>query len=507
MAGDLRGSPVIVPADAEEHETHLSRVRLHGDRAYKLRKPVRFAFVDQTTVATRTALAAQEVDLNQALAPETYLGLRPVEVGADGAWTLGAAGDTGDDREVVVEMRRFAEDDTLAARVRDGRLKPASLQELGARLADFHAEATALAGGGARSTLARLNRNLEELIELVGPGEPTADLWRIFRPLMTYTLHNAALLDERASAGLYREGHGDLRADHVVLDERGVRIVDRLEFDRALRTDDVAADLAFLLMDLEAHDGREAADEILTGYRAAGGDPGDERLLALWGAYRATVTAKVALLLAAQTCDPASLQTARDRLVLARRLAWRTRLPLILVICGPPASGKSTLAAALHQRTGLPVVSSDIVRKGMARVELTDPAPAEAYTAAATMAVYDVLGQRASGTRAFHGGAIVDATMSTADDRAVFAAGLRRGTRTIFVQCHVPVAVAFSRARAREAHPDAISDASAEVASRLRAAWEPLDEIDPADHITIRADRPLELVLDDIECHLDEVTP
>jgi aminoglycoside phosphotransferase family enzyme len=92
MTAELTPAPVFVSADVEEHETHGSIVRLAGDKAYKLRKPVRFAFLDQSTPDAREALAHAEVRVNEDLAPRTYLGVRGVSVGQDGAWRLAAAG-------------------------------------------------------------------------------------------------------------------------------------------------------------------------------------------------------------------------------------------------------------------------------------------------------------------------------------------------------------------------------------------------------------------------------
>ncbi|MCW2998747.1 MAG: family ATPase [Solirubrobacterales bacterium] len=497
----------VVPGDAEEHETHASRVRLIGDRAYKRRKAIHFPFLDQSTADARRALALEELRLNQELAPDTYLGVRPVRDGDDGEWILGPRDEAAADGDLVVEMRRFQEADTLARRLEDGRIDVDDLRRLGARLARFHRDVPAVAGGGVREALARVHRNLEELAEMTGPDLEPCVLWRVTRPLTTYALANAEMLEDRAARGCWREGHGDLRADHVLLDDRGLRIVDRLEFDCGLRVEDVAGDLAFLLTDLEARGAGWAAREVLGAYRQAGGDAGDDRLLAFWSTYRASVSAKVAVLRARQPGGEAASAVAAQRLALAARLAWRTRRPAVLVVCGPPASGKSTLAGALHRRTGLPVVSSDVVRKELHGVAPTNRAPTETYSAAASVQVYRELGSRAAGALAFHGGVVVDATMGSGPLRAVFSEVLGPSPRTVFVQCQVPAPVAFERARAREDDPEAISDATAAVVARLGASWEPLDEVAAADHLLVRADRDPGPVLDELERWLDEVCP
>jgi aminoglycoside phosphotransferase family enzyme/predicted kinase len=474
-------------------ETHCSRVLLRGDKAYKIRKPVRFAFVDQSTPAARRALAQEEVRLNQELAPDTYLGVVDVRV-LDGQL------------EPAVEMRRFRETDTLAARLAAGTLRPGALERLGARLAAFHAAAPAVPvpGGGAGAMLARVDRNVEELAQMLGPELDAAALWRVSRGLSATVLRRAGALDRRAHAGRWRDGHGDLRADHVVLDRQGLRIVDRLEFDPALRADDVGGDLAFLLMDLEARGARWAAAEVCAAYRDACGDPGDDGLLSLWGAYRATVAAKVALLWAVQTRDPSVLSRAHARVELAGTLLWRARGPLVLVVCGPPASGKSTLAAELAGRTGLPVVATDVVRKELAGVAPAQRAPHEAYGAEMTARVYDEAGRRAAGALAAAGGAVVDGTMPSATSRAAFAARLG-AARLVWVECRTPAAVATARATARAQAGGSASDADAGVTARLRALWEPLDEVPAGAHVVLRADRPAPEAADALERALDTV--
>ena len=138
-----------------------------------------------------------------------------------------------------------------------------------------------------------------------------------------------------------------------------MRIVDCVEFDPGLRELDVADDLAFLVFDLAALGGERLGEVLVDAYRDAGGDPGSDALIAFYAAYRALVRAKIALVRGAQlpgTSAEHGQQSAhaRDLISLAERFAWRARRPLIIVVCGVPASGKSHLAHALAERSGLP---------------------------------------------------------------------------------------------------------------------------------------------------------
>ena len=479
--------------DLEIRETHGSRVFLSGNRAWKVRKPVRFPFLDQTTLEARRRLSLEELRLNAELAPSTYLAVRRV-VGPDGD-------------DVAVEMRRFEEGDTLASRVMAGRVPAGALERLGARLATFHDARPPLTGGGVRAALSRVEVNTAELAEHLGPDLPASTLWDLSRPLEVFALRHAAELEARAGAGRWREGHGDLRADHVVLDDDGIRIVDCLEFDRGLRVDDVGADLAFLLMDLESRGAPEAAATVLHAYRGAGGDPGSDALVAFWAAYRAMVSLKVALLRRAQSGAVEDADRVRTLIGLARALGWRTRGPRVVIVCGAPACGKSTLAAVLAQRSGLPVHSSDVVRKTSLGLAPLAVAPPEAYAPQQTHAVYAALGTAAARAVAAGRGVIIDATMGSGAHRRAFveaaSADLGSPTPSVFVECRVPAAEARRRAEERAARGPSTSDATPQIADRLRRAWEPLDEVEPGAHLTVRADQDPATVASEIEAHLD----
>jgi len=146
------------------------------------------------------------------------------------------------------------------------------------------------------------------------------------------------------------------------------------------------------------------------------------------------------------------------------------------------------------------------VRKRRHHVAPGGHAPETAYSPDSSLHVYEDLAHRAAGAVAFHGGAIVDATMGSATLRAVFASALGPAAAALtFVECRVPTTLAVARARARVREPDRGSDAGPAIAARLRATWEPLDEVAPERHVTLRADRDVAIVADELEHELDEV--
>lgn len=497
-----------VPDRVDLIETHISWVFLAGPLVYKVKKPVVFPFLDYGTLERRRELCLDEVRLNRRLAPSIYRGVRALVQGEEG-WRL--ADDAGDPEaaEYAVEMRRFDETATLAAGLARGDMPSERLRALGERLAEFHAQADPVAGAGAwPAHLARsLDENFETLLSFAGPVVAPRELAAAERFISAFLVARREELAARAAAGRVRDCHGDLRAEHVVFGDEGAEVFDCVEFSPDLREIDVGADLAFLVMDLAAARRDDLAAELVGAYRAAGGDPGDDALLAFFAAYRAWVRAKVACLRAEELPAgdrrrDAAVTEARELAALARRLAWRARPPLVLVVCGAAATGKSHLARHLEGVTGIAALNSDVVRKGLLGLAPTARAPESAYAEEMNARTYAELGRRAGEEAAAGRSAIVDATFRYRADREAFAERLP-GTEVVFVECLAPAAVTVRRAGERERDPARVSDAGEELAERQRREFEPLDEVPAARHLPIRTDRPIEQIADDVEALLD----
>lgn len=502
--------PESCPVDrgtVEVRETHISWVFLVGDLAYKLKKPVVLEFVDYGSAARRREMCDAEVRLNRRLAPDIYLGVRGVA--ATDAGLEFTAEDDPRALDYVVEMRRYDERDTLAARVDTGELDRTQVTAVGQTLARFHAGAPAVAAGNAPvlAVERRFERNLHELLACVEQRGEVERIHALERFGHSFIVGHAHTFQARAGSGRVREGHGDLRAEHILVNGQ-VRIVDCVEFDPDLREIDVADDLAFLVFDLVARGKEPFAELLVRAYRNAGGDPGGDSLIAFYGVQRALVRAKVDLVRAAQFPPTSAARghksaRARELIVVAERFAWRARLPLVIVVCGVPASGKSYLARRLTELSGLAHLSSDRVRKRLRGLRATQRAGHETYSVEWNERTYAELGRLAEDEVRRRRGAIVDATFRHLSDRDAFASAFGAVAPLLFVECQAPRPVLAERAAHRDHDPERESDADLAIVIREQEAWEPLDELRASAHVALRTDRPMDEIVGDLLALLD----
>jgi aminoglycoside phosphotransferase family enzyme/predicted kinase len=494
------------PERVDVRETHVSWVFLAGERAFKLRKEVVFPFLDYGTPERRRHMCEEELRLGRRLAPTLYLGLRSVI--APGEHFALAEADHEQALEHVVEMIRFDESRTLAALLRAGAASEDDVRMVARRIAGFHSTAAPAPteSFGPSEVAVTVSENFTTLLgyaDQIG----AARLAAAQRYAVAFLHGRRGELVARRAAGFIRECHGDLRAEHVVLGGREVEIFDPVEFDPALRFVDVAADLAFLVMELVESGHEDLARVLVAEYRDAGGDAGGDALVAFYAAYRGWVRAKVACLRAYELADDGArlreLEHAVRLAALAEQLFWHSRRPMLMVVCGPSATGKTRLSEALADVSGLAHLNSDVVRKGLAGLPPERPAPADAYSEEASLRTYGELGARAAAALP-DGGALVDATFRRRIDRDAFAAGYgRAGPAPIFVECRAPAAVVVERADRRLRDPVHVSDATAAIAARQLAEFAPLDEVDADRHVIVRADRAVRVTIDEIEAALD----
>jgi len=450
-------------------ETHISVLVSIGERVYKLKKPVRFGFLDFADRAARERACHREVELNRRLAPDVYLGVADV-TGEDGRLC-----------DHLVVMRRMPDDRRLARLVGERRPLDGPLRAVARRIAAFHAAAETspeIAAAGRRDAVAAVwEAGFAEVAPFAGPLLD-ADLCHHVEDLARrYLAGRSALFDHRIAAGAVRDGHGDLQAEDIFCLDDGPRILDCIEFDDGLRHVDVLADVAFLAMDLERLGDPEAAERFLADYRELAGETYPRSLADHYIAARAHVRCKVACLRHGQAGDAAAADAARGLLDLTARHLEAARVRLVLV-GGLPGTGKSTLAAALAEATGWSVLRSDEVRKDLAGLDHRRAAPAAfgegLYRPELTAATYAALLERAGTALALGEPVILDASWSSSRQRRA-AADLAAATSSDLVElcCVAPAGLAEARIRDRLAAGTDPSDATPAVAAAMAGAFDP----------------------------------
>jgi hypothetical protein len=268
-------------------QTHISWVLLDGACAYKIKKPVRFSFVDYRSLERRRVLCRNEVRVNARLSPGLYLGVVAVRERA-GAVRFGGPGRVVDYAVKMREMPQASRLDRLVAR---GRFGPDDMSRIVATLCDFHARARVAAGkygspGVIRQAFAHAFR-LRPLIDSEFAAGPALD--RIREKVDGFLDANAPLFRKRIREGRIRHGHGDLRMSNIFIDGDAVRIFDAVEFNPGLASSDVASDIAYLAMDLRFCGKGRLADRFIASYVACSGDAGLRALADFYQCYRALV--------------------------------------------------------------------------------------------------------------------------------------------------------------------------------------------------------------------------
>ena len=478
-------------------ETHISIVAFGRERAWKLKKAVAYSFVDLSTREQRRQQCEREVMLNRRLSPDVYLGVVPLD------------DESGRVVDHVVEMLRLPDDRRLSALAASGSASSACLDQVADLVAWFHAIAPfgdAIAASATRDAVSKLwEGNIVDLGVHTGSILDAGNLDRVALLARRYLAGREPLFRDRIASRRARDGHGDLLADDIFCLSDGPRVLDCLEFDDHLRYGDVLADVAFLAMDLERLGRTDLARHFLDRYKQDMSDDWPVSLEHLYVAYRAVVRSKVACLRAVDGAVGAAA-SARRLLAMAGHHLEAGRVRLVL-IGGPPATGKTTLANAVADRLGWPVLHSDEVRKELAGIAATThvPAPIDSgiYTPEWHVRTYAALRDRAREHLERGSSVVLDASWSDPHCRAL-AVGMAEETRSDVVafRCAATRDVVAARAAARAASGTDASDAAGATVEHLAARFAPwpdalvVDTSAPVDVVTasvlasIRGDQP-----------------
>lgn len=490
-------------------QTHISYVFLADAEVYKVKKPVRFTFLDFSTVTRRRHFCHEEVRLNRRLAGEVYLGV--VGIRPAGASFHLTEADDPEAVEYAVHMRRLPEDRILTRLLATKAATTSMIDDLAERLVAFHRASRSDHAVNANGSPAAVRAIIEENFAAVRPFRDrtvsAADDDRIREFAREFLVREADLLRRRQRESRIREGHGDLHSEHICLTDPPV-IFDCIEFNERFRYCDVASEIAFLAMDLDYNDRPDLAERLVERYATLAKDSDFVRLIPFYKCYRAYVRGKVDSLTSAEEeveaeDRKAAHDGARRHFGLAYRYTW-SELPGLIVICGLSGSGKSTIAAALAERTGFAHLNSDVVRKEIAGLPREAGANAPfgtgLYDLEHTVRTYQSLFAGADRQLGTGGGIILDATFQRRADRdAVREVARRRSVPVLFVECGCSEDAARRRLAARRGGP---SDADWQIYLRQKTTYEPFGADEREELLRIDTSKPLGEILAELERRL-----
>ena len=494
--------PERQPHPVEHMETHISHILLAGEFAYKIKKPLDLGFLDFTSLEKRHFYCEEELRLNRRLAPQLYLAVIPIH-GSSEAPRLGTE-QPGPIIEYAIKMNRFPQESLFDQMAQRGALHAEHIDALAGVVADFHAKVartdTVSPWGGAAGIEAPMRQNFSQIRALLNDPAEQEALDRLEEWSCREHARLANIFAARQRDGWVRECHGDLHLGNVVWLAGAAQPFDGIEFNANLRWIDVVSEVAFMVMDLHAHDCASLAQRFLNTWLEHSGDFGGLALLNYYVVYRAMVRAKIARLRAAQMNTAAIDEPARQQalaeyaryVALAQRFSQSHQRTLI-IMHGLSGSGKSVLAEALCETLGAVRIRSDVERKrmqGLAPLARSGSAQGGGiYGKQTTAETYAELARLARLILDAGWPAVGDATFLRREQRAGLRAVAEKcGTPLLIVTCSAEHGQLRERIARRQAQQKDVSEADLAVLENQLDALEPLDEPALAEELRITID-------------------
>ncbi|OPY69685.1 MAG: hypothetical protein A4E57_01055 [Syntrophorhabdaceae bacterium PtaU1.Bin034] len=433
------------PSRIVHYQTHISRVFVGDKRAYKIKKPVNFGFLDFTTLAKRYFYCKEEVLLNSRLADDTYLGVIPIYRKGE-HYSFRPLKDSVV-AEYAVKMKRIPEDKVLNNLIEEGELLHDRLVRTGEIIARFHLNAP-IYKSGPYGGVGTVRTNTEENFEQIAPYRDVIIDEASYARLASYTRDfirdNHECFAARKKRGFVREVHGDLHSKHICLTKPPI-IFDCIEFNKRFRISDVLEDIAFLLMDLEYQGRFDLARAVSHAYFSSFPDAASPDVLRFYKIYRAVVRGKIEGFTAdALQHDEegrrAAVRRAKDYYGLARHYVDdHGDIFNPVVFMGVSGSGKSAIANGLFPDEGV-VIRSDEIRKEIAGLSVNRHVYVDygedIYGPGMTETTYRIITERAVSLAKKGKRVVADATFLTSLHRLRFFEDcLRETLNPFFVYC------------------------------------------------------------------------
>jgi aminoglycoside phosphotransferase family enzyme/predicted kinase len=483
------------PRKVELVQTQMSFIFLTGDYVYKVKKPVDLGYLDYTTLEKRLFFCRQEVELNRRLCPDVYLEVVPL-VSHNGKIRLGGEGEA---IEYAVKMKQLPADRMMDRLLTHDLVTEEMVDRVARKLAAFHANALTdeeiSKYGSLEAIMINTDENFDQTEKYIDITVPSHEYNRI----KAYTEHflesNKSLLVRRVKEGRVKDCHGDLHAAHVCI-SNGICIYDCIEFNDRFRYGDVASEVAFLAMDLDRFQRADLSGAFVNAYVRTSQDEELLKLLNFYKCYRAYVRAKVSSFMFDDPYIPdkeATRTAARSYFDLAYR--YTRERPLLLIMAGLVGTGKTTVVEALSRSLGMNVISSDVVRKGLAGIPSTErrfePFSAGIYSEEFSKKTYDEMFARAGELLSKGQSVILDASFKKRQDR-LQAKKLADEANADFsvIECILDRDAVKKRLE-RRVKEGSVSDGRWEIYEQQKQDFDEITEFPPEQHIVLDTSQPM----------------
>ncbi|NLN60321.1 MAG: AAA family ATPase [Deltaproteobacteria bacterium] len=505
IVAEAMSDPAFYPFHTESVEviqTHISWVFIAGDEVFKVKKAVNFGFLDFTTREKRKFYCEEEVRLNRRLAPQVYLGVVEISIDETGKPVLAGEGTA---VEYAVHMNKVPADRMLKKLLSRPDFEPAVITAVAGKLADFHRKADT--GGLIDETggLETVRRNHEENFSQTEPF--IGITLSAFRHAFIRSYARAFLSDHeplfrrRVKEHRIRDCHGDLHLEHIVVDGEEIIIFDCIEFNERFRFTDVAAETAFLAMDLDFNGYSDLSRFFIQAYIDASDDREISTLTRFYQCYYAFVRGKVTGFRLQDTQGSgddgeATTQTAMRYFDFAFSYAFSFPRPTLLIMAGLMGSGKSVIAGELSRLTGAKVIRMDVIRKESCGIEPTerrlDDFAEGIYSEDFSRHIYEKALASAKDMLAAGESVIVDASFKRGMYRAAAREAADRVEADFFVlECVCSDTCARERLAMRLLDKNEASDGRPEIYDAQKADFESISECEPGTHLQINTEDSL----------------
>ncbi|MHC4841384.1 MAG: bifunctional aminoglycoside phosphotransferase/ATP-binding protein [Planctomycetota bacterium] len=474
--------PFAIDAD-NTVQTHCSLVLLKDDKVFKLKKNIKFPFLDYSTLELRRQFCLEEVKLNRRFSPAIYLGVCDVRE-QDGKLVFGEVSDNPPEcsDEIVdfaVVMKRIPDGQWLSDKVAANELETDQIVGLMKRLVETYNRegATDEIKDNGRPESLKFNTvaNIAECEQFVGQCLSREAWERLDAFLRGWFEENHELFDQRVDSDRIRDGHGDLKPTNVAFEGDTPLITDCIEFNPLFRRLDTLCEICFLATGLESLGAFGLAQNTLRAYREIAEDMYPDMLRRYYQCHLACVMGKVTSL---QLLDPniddehkqSAIALAKHYFALAD---FHVREPHAVAISGIMGCGKSTVADELEKLTGWPHYNSDVVRKQVFGIDPLEKLPPQAYTDEVSAKVYDHL---ISASGMLERGGFMDAQWPRHGTRKMLKETMAaKNGQLLFVHCDAPDDVVKARMDER-AKGESVSDATSDLLESARDGYEPISD-------------------------------